>query len=813
MKQLSIKQKVFGMFALMALVVLAAGAVIFNSLSKAREDADITNALGRQRMLSQAMGKSALSNAMAKSRRRTIEQNVESLNRYITQMRAIYTRDIVSAAKKVNLGISMNPRSEKHPAIPFPATFTRMVNEKFGEGQQFKIDILSEDPVNPRKGLKTDLDQKAFSFLRASPEKVFSEVFEEDGKLHIGLYTADRATVEACASCHSALKGRQFKVGDMLGIRKFALLFSDDVALGRFELNPSLEEYQRAKSIFERTLSAMKNGGEYPLDMQMTRFKTVRAIEDESIQNKIREVSREFKTFVEQVNNLLSAEVNSTPYRKAQQAIVLSSNELRKLSDDLVNLYTNLANRNQETIRWTVIIAVVLTVTIIVFIYIYFLGRVVRPIMAVTTRMEDVSRGNFMQEKLEVESSDEIGALQRIYNSLLDTMREIVNQAEDIAAGNLSKQYEMKGDLAHAFGKMIQELRDKQEADRKFKEMSEERQRQADELRQKVDSMLRVVSAAAEGDLTQQVTVRGDSAIGQMGEGLIRFFEKLKESIRSISTAAAELSDSARDISAAVQDQAAVAAQQSSSVSEISTTVEELSISSSQVADNANAVAEISTNALHESERGMEAMENLKLKMDTISEDNQGSIREIVSLGNKSKEIGKVMEIINNIADQTKLIAFNAAIEASSAGEAGKRFGVVAVEIRRLADNVMESTSEIENKIEEIQEAINRLVVSSERGSKNIQEGNRLTAQTIAELEKLVEGAKSTADAAAQISLSTQQQKTATEQVLAALKEIVDGSRQASAAIKQTSSVTNRLSEMSTRLKSMVGWFKIGNGT
>jgi len=78
------------------------------------------------------------------------------------------------------------------------------------------------------------------------------------------------------------------------------------------------------------------------------------------------------------------------------------------------------------------------------------------------------------------------------------------------------------------------------------------------------------------------------------------------------------------------------------------------------------------------------------------------------------------MGIINDIADQTKMIAFNAAIEAASSGEAGKRFGVVAVEIRRLADNVMESTGEIENKIEEIQKSINRLVVASESGSKVI---------------------------------------------------------------------------------------------
>ena len=220
-------------------------------------------------------------------------------------------------------------------------------------------------------------------------------------------------------------------------------------------------------------------------------------------------------------------------------------------------------------------------------------------------------------------------------------------------------------------------------------------------------------------------------------------------------------------------------------------------------------MAKISTSALHDSERGMEAIGSLKGKMDDISSDNQVSFKEIVDLGRKSKEIGKVMEIINNIADQTKLIAFNAAIEASSAGEAGKRFSVVAVEIRQLADNVMESTSEIEGKIDEIQQAINRLVINSENGSNRIKEGTDLAAQTIAELERLVEGAKSTADAASQISRSPNQQKTATDQVLSALKEIVNGSRQSSTAIKHTSAVTTKLSEMSSNLKQLVSRFKI----
>ena len=168
MKNLNLKQKTLFIFTFMVLVMVVSGFVIFHSLSMAKKDANITNVLGRQRMLSQAMGKAALGSAMAKSRRRTIEQQVASLDRYITQMRAVYTKSVITAAKDVNLEISINFDKEHKPAIPFPATLTRIVNQKFGQGRDFTIEIISEDPMNPKQILKTDLDREANEFLKTN---------------------------------------------------------------------------------------------------------------------------------------------------------------------------------------------------------------------------------------------------------------------------------------------------------------------------------------------------------------------------------------------------------------------------------------------------------------------------------------------------------------------------------------------------------------------------------------------------------------------------------------------------------------------
>lgn len=321
----------------------------------------------------------------------------------------------------------------------------------------------------------------------------------------------------------------------------------------------------------------------------------------------------------------------------------------------------------------------------------------------------------------------------------------------------------------------------------------------------------RVASKLAEGDLTVELKKgdRGEDEIGLLLTTMEMMVRKLRDIIGNFSESALDVNNSANIISESVQDQAIIANQQSSSVTEITSTMEELSASSTEIADHSASVVSIAEKTLDDTKKGALTFETFVAKMLEIQDDNQHSIKEIVELGNKSKEISSVMEIINNIADHTKLIAFNAALEASSAGESGKRFGVVAAEIRRLADSVMDSTGAIENKINEIQEAINRLVVSSEKGTKGIQEGMEYSMETAELLSEIVSGADSTSSAARQISLSTQQQKTASEQVVAAIREIAEGASKSSESIGQITDSSRSLTELSHGLKSLVEQFSL----
>mgnify|MGYP001809876937 CR=1 FL=1 len=317
------------------------------------------------------------------------------------------------------------------------------------------------------------------------------------------------------------------------------------------------------------------------------------------------------------------------------------------------------------------------------------------------------------------------------------------------------------------------------------------------------------VNRVAAGDLSGQIVLSGRDELAELAQVVNQMRQHLHGLVSQVGSHSGAVDGAAREIARSVDSQAAISSQMSASVAEITSTMEELSASSSQIAEYSGSVVEIARRTYDDSLQGAEAMQQLVAKMETIRHDNQHSLKEIVELGGKSKEISKIMQIIDTVADQTKLIAFNAALEASSAGEAGKRFGVVAAEIRRLADSVTESTGEIAKKVGEIQESIGRLVITSEKGTLGIEQGMDDSARTAAFLQDLVQAASETTSSAQQISLSTQQQRTASNQVVVALREIVTASSDTAQAVRHISQVTQEMTRLSAELKFQVDRFTL----
>jgi|GEM_PF-637843 len=332
-------------------------------------------------------------------------------------------------------------------------------------------------------------------------------------------------------------------------------------------------------------------------------------------------------------------------------------------------------------------------------------------------------------------------------------------------------------------------------------------------VREGIFSLRDMAGKIADGDLTAEAPHLSRDELGEMARMFNTMTDTLRQIIATLSDVTGKVYSFSGRLSASVEQQAGFSSQLSSSVTEISATMEEFSSTAGQIANHSHDVVDIADRTLQGTKDGAAGVETLTIKMSDISNDNESNLGEIVELGRKSKEITKIMEIIGNIANQTKLIAFNAALEAASAGESGKRFGVVAVEIRRLADSVVESAGATEGKINEIMDLVNRLVIASEKGSKGIREGLEYSGRTLEMLCDVVDGASATSDAAKQISLSTQQQLMASGQVVLALHDIQEGARHSSSSIQQINSIGKDLMVLSSDLKAIMERFRLGDAS
>ncbi|MDR0496066.1 MAG: methyl-accepting chemotaxis protein [Treponema sp.] len=307
-----------------------------------------------------------------------------------------------------------------------------------------------------------------------------------------------------------------------------------------------------------------------------------------------------------------------------------------------------------------------------------------------------------------------------------------------------------------------------------------------------------------ENDLTLSLQINSMDEFGELMTAFNGFLNILRSTFGSFKQSAQLVADSVFDISSSSKEITTTANEQSASVSEIVSTMESSKNLSEQIAVKTTEVANLAIETQDLSSKGAELREANQTMMEDIRSQNQKIITEIRNLSDMIIRISEAIRIIDGIADQTKLIAFNASLEASSSGEAGARFSVVASEIRRFADNVAESTQEIKQKIEEVQGASQTLIAEANSGSRQIEIGyERMSEQKIV-FEHIVDNSQNVATRSQQISNLSKQQELASSQIFTALKEISAGVKQFVIATSSTSKIADSLNGMSEELKGKV---------
>jgi methyl-accepting chemotaxis protein len=319
-----------------------------------------------------------------------------------------------------------------------------------------------------------------------------------------------------------------------------------------------------------------------------------------------------------------------------------------------------------------------------------------------------------------------------------------------------------------------------------------------------LESVVGSVKLATLGEIGHKVAAKGDDEFGVLASSYNQMLDLIIYLIKQTQESSRRLAQSSSEILSATEQQASGAAEQAASISQTTATMEELAATYRQIADNADHVVRMAEASLGSAESGQQSVMNTLQSMEQIKVRAQSSASKILALGERSQQIGQVLAIINNIADQTKILALNAAIEAARAGEAGKGFSVVAIEIRKLAESVVDSTAEISTIMNEIQGASNDLVISTEQELKQVSEGVDLAQVTGDSLEQILDMIEQTTVAAKEISVATQQQRTATEQVVHAMKEVAQVAQQTAAGSKQVASSAEGLAAIA-RDSSQVG--------
>jgi methyl-accepting chemotaxis protein len=311
-------------------------------------------------------------------------------------------------------------------------------------------------------------------------------------------------------------------------------------------------------------------------------------------------------------------------------------------------------------------------------------------------------------------------------------------------------------------------------------------------------------------DLSSVLEVDSRDEFGELMTAFNRFLEKLRTVFGAFSQHALMVSSSVYDLSASAKEISTTANEQSTSVAEIIATMEDNKNLSRQAVIKTEEVAEMMEQTQKLSRRGAELRDINQDMMQDIRDQNGKIIEEIMNLADMLNRIDEIIGIIDSIADQTKLIAFNASLEASSSGEEGARFAVVAGEIRRFADSVAESTGEIKEKIEELQNAARALIDEANQGSQQIVYGYDRMVEQKTVFEDIVEVSENVATRSRQISNLSKQQELASSQIFQALTEISAGVKQFVTATASTSKIADNLNVMSIELQKTVNKYRTG---
>ena len=317
----------------------------------------------------------------------------------------------------------------------------------------------------------------------------------------------------------------------------------------------------------------------------------------------------------------------------------------------------------------------------------------------------------------------------------------------------------------------------------------------------------------AEGDMTVQVDYVGKDEIGNLAESFRTMIHNLRQTLHDVQEAASAVASASSEISSSTEEMAAGTQEQTSQAGEVASAVEQMTKTIVTNSRNASDTAEAAKHAKTAAETGGAVVEETVKGIDRIAAVVNQSADTVRTLGNSSDQIGEIIGVIDDIADQTNLLALNAAIEAARAGEQGRGFAVVADEVRKLAERTTTATKEIAAMIKQIQTETIGAVSSMEEGTREVERGKELADKAGKSLREIVQVSQKVTDMVSQIAAASEEQSSASEQIAKNVEAISAVTGQTASGTQQVARAAEDLNRLTENLQNYIARFKLFDGT
>ncbi len=424
--------------------------------------------------------------------------------------------------------------------------------------------------------------------------------------------------------------------------------------------------------------------------------------------------------------------------------------------------------------------------------------------------------------RVDIDRKDELGELALAFNTMADNVNAATDREHQgvvdlrhkvdhllavvnkVAEGDYSVVIDLDsegaiGELADSLQIMVNFIADS----------TEQKRVEVETLERKVDEILSVVTLAAEGNLTGEVIVSGDDAIGKLAQGVRGMMQSLNTLVSQVQHSGIQVTSSATEIAATAKQQETTIAEQAATTSEIAATATEISATTKELTNTMDEVAVVVDRTHTSAARGHEDLEHMESTMQQIVEAAGSIASKFEVLNEKARNINSVVTTITKVADQTNLLSLNAAIEAEKAGEYGLGFSVVATEIRRLADQTAVATLDIEQMVKEMQTAVSSGVLSMEKFTDQVKRSAEDVNQVSSQLLIIIEEVKEFTPRFENIQEGMHFQAEGAQQIKQTIVQLSESAQQSVESIRHSNSAIESLNNAAQILQSGVTKFRV----